>query len=63
MLIGDITPKDTMLDIDLKEKQIGATDIDFAALEKRISSIESKQNIILALVGILVFLQLKDLLK
>ena len=63
MLIGDITPKSSMIDLAVTEKLIGATDVDFTALEQRITKIENKQNIILILVGILVFLQLKDILK
>ena len=63
MLIGNLEPKKSLLDIGVEQKQIGATDLDFTALESRITKIESKQNIILILVGILVFLQLKDILK
>lgn len=63
MQIGNLTPKQSLIDISVEEKKIGQADIDFSALEERIKKIENKQNIILILVGILVFLQLKDILK
>lgn len=63
MQIGDLNPKKSLIDLSVEEKTIGQADVDFTALEERIKKIENKQNIILILVGILVFLQLKDIIK
>jgi hypothetical protein len=63
MLIGGLNPKDSLLDISTGDKFISATDVDFTSIDKRLEKIESKQNIIMILVGILVILQLKDILK
>jgi len=63
MLIGGLETKDSLIDLSTNDKFIGATEVDFSSIEKRLDKIESKQNIIMILVGILVILQLKDILK